>query len=208
MKKIFIMSLLAASSALTTFGQAAEESKTLAVKANILPYLIDNNNNESYFLFSTAIRINVEKQLSSNKSLVFELGFAGPLTFDIENGEAGEHIATTGIISGFGNKFYLNHTAPNGIYLLPMLNFSKIKLLEHAEGAARIGYVGFQDLGISGVLGCQAIGSRHWVIDLYAGAHIFSRNYFDSTFLESAEVINHNEIGIKPVLGVSIGKIF
>src|SRR5437016_14665866 len=113
MKQYFLFTLIILT--VNAFGQATsdnnKENKIFAVKANILPLLIDNNTEVSYFLFSTAFRIDLEKSLSKNKSLVFEIGFAGPLTFDIEHGEAGENIATTGITTGFGNKFYFGNPA-------------------------------------------------------------------------------------------------
>ena len=207
MKKYIILLLIATSG--KTFGQEAETNKTLAVKANIFPFLIDNNANESYYLFSTAIRVSAEKSISKNKSLVFELGYAGPLTFDVENGEAGENIATTGIISGFGTKFYFGNSSPmSGTYILPMANYSYIKLLEHPEGMPRTGYVGFKDIGLTGVLGYQTVCKKNWLIDFYAGTQIFQRNYYDNTYMENPTVINHNEIGIKPVVGISFGKSF
>jgi hypothetical protein len=207
MKKYLLLGLMATT--LHSFSQETPEIRTFAIKANPLPFLIDNNSNESYYLFSTALRINAEKSIGKNKSLVFELGYAGPKTFDIENGEANESIQTTGIIAGFGNKFYLNNSSSmTGAYLMPMVNYSFIKLLEHPEGMPRNGYVGFKDLGLSGMIGYQSVFKNNWVIDMYSGAQLFQRNYFDNTYMESTAVINHNEIGLKPVLGLSIGKLF
>ena len=208
MKKIFIISFITTITTGVVFSQSTEKEKTFAVKASILPFLIDNNSNESYVLFSTAIRINAEKKISNNKSLVVELGYAGPVTCDIENGEAGETIATTGIITGVGNKFYVSNDEMKGVYLMPMLNYSFIKLLEHPEGESRIGYVGFRDGGISGVIGFQSSCKHNIVVDIHAGAGVFMRNYYDNTFMESTAVIDHNEVGIKPIIGLSIGKFF
>ncbi len=209
MKFFILFSIIAVAITGKSFCQEVQEHKSCVVKANILPFLIDNNTEVSYFLFSTALRIRAEKQITKNKSLVFELGYAGPLTFDIENGEAGENIATTWIIAGFGNKFYLSGSSEmSGAYLMPMINYSFMKLLEHDEGMPQIGYVGFRDIGLSGIIGYQMLCKKNWVMDFYSGAQLFQRNYFDNTFMESTAVINHNEIGIKPVLGISIGKIF
>ncbi len=209
MKKYILLNILSAALAISAFSQEAQELKKLAVKANILPFLIDNSSSESYFLFSTAVRIDAEKQISKNKSLVFQLGYAGPVTFDIEKGEGGEDIVTNGVIAGLGAKFYLANIAPmRGAYIMPMINYSQIKLLEHAEEMPQVGFVSFTDIGGSFILGYQVVSEKNWVLDISTGAHLFQRNYYDSTLMESPDIINHNETGIKPVLGISIGKIF
>lgn len=207
MKKIIIVLAI-----LLPLGKLFAQSDTNQERKNILMislplHLIDNNNNESYFLFDLAFKVSYEHRLSKCFTPYVQVGFHGPLTFDIETAETQEEIKTAGLNFQVGNKFYFNNNkSPSGFYMSPQFTFNTIKLNE--DGSVPGGYIRIQDYGLAGIFGYQIVRSKGFAMCAYTGAGIFRRNYFDNTLIESTAVINHNETGIRPYLGFQLGYAF
>lgn len=207
MKKIIIVLAI-----LLPLGKLFAQSETQKERKNIvmisLPlHLIDNNNNESYFLFDLAFKVSYEHRLSKLFTTYVQLGFQGPLTFDLETAETQEQIKTSGVNLKVGNKFYFNsYKTPSGFFISPQFTFNSVKLNE--DGSIPGGYIRIQDYGLAGIFGYQIVRSKGFAMCAYSGAGIFRRNYFDNTMIESTTVINHNETGIRPYLGLQLGYAF
>ena len=197
---------------LLPLGKLFAQSETQQERKNVmmisLPlHLIDNNNNESYFLFDLAFKVSYEQRVSKLFTPYVQVGFQGPLTFDLETAETQEQIKTSGVNLQVGNKFYFNsNKTPSGFYMSPQFTFNSVKLNE--DGSVPGGYIRIQDFGFSGIFGYQIVRSKGFAMCAYTGAGIFRRNYFDSTMIESTTVINHNETGIRPYLGLQFGYAF
>ena len=190
------------------FAQSdTEKGRKNIVMISVPLHLIDNNNNESYFLFDLAFKASYEHRVSKLFTPYVQVGFHGPLTFDLETAEKQEEIKTAGINLQVGNKFYFNsNETPTGFYMSPQFTFNSIKLNE--DGSVPGGYIKIQDYGLAGILGYQIVRSKGFAISAYTGAGVFRRNYYDDTMIESATVINHNETGIRPYLGFQFGYAF
>ena len=197
---------------LLPLGKLFAQSETQQERKNVmmisLPlHLIDNNNNESYFLFDLAFKVSYEHRVGKLFTPYVQVGFQGPLTFDLETAETQEQIKTSGVNLQVGNKFYFNsNKTPSGFYMSPQFTFNSVKLNE--DGSVPGGYIRIQDFGFSGIFGYQIVRSKGFAMCAYTGAGIFRRNYFDNTMIESTTVINHNETGIRPYLGLQFGYAF
>ncbi|MBC6111877.1 hypothetical protein ACFOG5_06695 [Pedobacter fastidiosus] len=203
---IFVLAIL------LPLGNSFAQSGTIKERKNVimigLPLnLIDNNTNESYFLFDLAFKVSYEHRLSQNFTPYIQLGYQGPRTYDLETAETQEKIKTSGINLQIGNKFFFNNTAtPAGFYMSPQFTFNSVKLKE--EGSVPGGYIRIKDYGLAGIIGYQMVRTKGFAMSVYTGASIFRRNYFDNTLIESAAVIDHNETGIRPYLGMQFGYAF
>lgn len=187
-----------------SFGQSEKQKNKNVIQLNLPLHLIDNNSNESYFLFNLAFKVSYEKRITQFLCPIFQVGYHGPLTFDIETAEAQEQIKSSGLNLQAGNKFYLNSlSSASGFYVSPQLTFNSIKLFE--TGSIPNGYIKIQDYGLAGAIGYQLIKSNGFAMDFFSGISLFRRNYFDNTMIESNSIVNHNEIGIKPCLGIKFG---
>jgi hypothetical protein len=140
---------------------------------------------------------------------VLEVGYSGPITFDIESAETGENIPTAGFTASAGTRIYLakEKTGFAGAYLLPQVTFTHTVLYEAEEGQPQVGSLLFRDLVAGLKLGYQ-LQRKDWLMDFWFGTAFFTRNYFDNTYIESNLVINHKEWGIKHLSGIAIGKQF
>ena len=206
-KKKFPLMMVAAMITSLTFAQSNNRERTTIVQMSLPLQLIDNNNNESYFLFDLAFKLSIERRFSKLFTPFVQVGFQGPLTFDLETAETQEQIKTSGINLQVGNKFYFNsNKTPSGFFISPQLTFNSVKLNE--DGSVPGGYIKIQDYGLGGTFGYQIVRSKGFAICAYTGAGIFRRNYFDNTMIESTTIINHNETGIRPYLGLQIGYAF
>ena len=189
------------------FAQSNQKERTNIVQMSIPLHLIDNNNNESYFLFDLAFKVSYERRLTKTLCPIIQIGYHGPLTFDIETAETQEEIKTRGLNLQVGNKFYFNaNKTPSGFYLSPQFTFNSVKLFE--DGSVPEGYIKIQDYGLAGLIGYQMVKAKGFAMDVFSGAGIFRRNYFDNTLIENPITINHNETGIRPFLGIKFGYSF
>ena len=188
----------------TLHAQSEKQNFTNSIQVNVPLHLIDNNSNESYFLFNLALKVSYEKRITKNLSPIIQLGYHGPLTFDLETAEAQEQIKSSGLNLQIGNKFYFNSlSSASGFYISPQLAYNTIKLFE--TGGVPEGYIKIQDYGLLGIIGYQLIKSNGFAMDFFSGTYLFRRNYFDNTMIESNSIVDHNEIGIKPCLGIKFG---
>jgi hypothetical protein len=207
MKKIIIVLAI-----LLPLRKLFAQSDTNKERKNILMislplHIIDNNNNESYLLFDLAFKVSYEYRVSKCFTPYFQLGFHGPLTFDLETKETQEKIMTNGLNLQFGNKFYFNsNKTPSGFYMSPQFTFNTIKLNE--DGSIPGGYIKILDYGLTGIFGYQIVCSKGFAMCANTGAGVFRRNYFDNTMIENTTVTNHNETGIRPYLGLQFGYAF
>ena len=197
---------------LLPLGKLFAQSETQQERKNVmmisLPlHLIDNNNNESYLLFDLAFKVSYEHRVSKLYTPYVQVGNQGPLTFDLETAETQEQIKTSGMNLQVGNKFYFNsNKTPSGFYMSPQFTFNSVKLNE--DGSIPGGYIRIQDYGLAGIFGYQIVRSKVFAMCAYTGAGFFRRNYFDNTMIESTTVINHNETGLRPYLGLQFGYAF
>ena len=207
MKKIIIVLAM-----LLPLGKLFAQSDTQQGRKNTLMmslplHLIDNNNNESYFLFDLAFKVSYEHRVNKLFTPYVQVGFHGPLTFDLETAETQEQIKTSGVNLQVGNKFYFNsNNTPSGFYMSPQFTFNSVKLNE--DGSVPGGYIRIQDYGLAGIFGYQIVSANGLAVCAYTGAGIFRRNYFDNTMIESTTLINHNETSIRPYLGLQLGFAF
>jgi hypothetical protein len=182
-------------------------NRTSIVQMSLPINLIDNNNNESYYLFDFSFKVSFEKRMTKSLCPIIQIGYHGPFTFDIETQETQEQIKTNGLNLQFGNKSYFNsNNSPTGFYMSPQFIFNTVKL--HEDGSVPGGFIRIQDYGLVGLIGYQIIKSKGFAIDIFSGAGIFRRNYFDNTLIENPSTVNHNETGIRPHLGIKFGYAF
>lgn len=192
---------------LALFPIILHAQSTNILRVNPLGTLSDHNTAESYFLYSTGINVTFEKNISQKFNPYLGINLLGPFSIDAAKGELNENIPSIGYGVLVGNRIYSKkENYLSGFYFSQQISYSNIRFTE-IEDKNNL-YLKLQDITCSLFLGYQLISEKKWIVDFYLGTGLTYRNYYDNTLSESISVIDANHLGIRPQMGIFLGRCF